>query len=78
MISLNTEVSVSKTVMLIKGESSHWINKNKFVIGKFQWQEEYMAISVSESAAGNVRKYIADQEIHHIREKPFLKSMKSL
>lgn len=68
LISLSADVSVSKTVMLIKGESSHWINKNKFVKGKFEWQQEYMAMSVSESVVDKVRKYIADQEKHHKRK----------
>ena len=68
LISLSADVSVSTTVMLIKGESSHWINKNKFVKGKFEWQQEYMAMSVSESVVDKVRKYIADQEKHHKRK----------
>jgi REP element-mobilizing transposase RayT len=65
LISLNADESVSKTVMLIKGESSHWINKNNFVKGKFQWQDEYIAISVSESMVNKVRDYIMNQEKHH-------------
>ena len=68
LVSLNADVPVSKTVMLIKGESSHWINKNKFTKGKFQWQEEYMAISVSESLVDKVRNYIKNQEAHHKRK----------
>ena len=61
---------VSKLTMLIKGESSHWINKNKLVKGKFQWQDEYIALSVSESIIPKVRDYIKNQEEHH-RKKTF-------
>ncbi len=43
---------------LLKGESSHWINKNQLCRGKFHWQDEYFAVSVSESLLPNVRKYI--------------------
>ena len=67
LISLNAEMPISKSVMLIKGESSHWINKNKLIRGKFQWQEEYIALSVSESIIPKVRDYIKNQEEHHRR-----------
>lgn len=68
LISLNADITVSKTVMLIKGESSHWVNKNSFVKGKFEWQDEYIAISVSESIVDKVRNYINNQETHHKRK----------
>ena len=65
LISLNSEMSICKLAMLIKGESSHWINKNKLVKGKFEWQDEYFAVSVSESVVSKVRDYIKNQEEHH-------------
>lgn len=65
LISLGTEQSVSKVAMLIKGESSYWINKNKFTDTKFEWQDEYYAASLSESSLKNVREYILNQENHH-------------
>lgn len=70
LISLGAEQSISKVVMLIKGESSYWVNKHKLTSGKFEWQDEYMAISVSDSIVGGVKSYIASQEEHH-RMKPF-------
>jgi hypothetical protein len=51
--------------MLIKGESSFWINKGKISKNKFEWQDEYIAISVSCSAIDKVRTYILNQEEHH-------------
>jgi hypothetical protein len=51
--------------MLIKGESSNWVNKNKLLNGKFEWQDEYIAISVSESLVEKVVDYIKNQEEHH-------------
>tara|TARA_R110002020_G_scaffold420022_3_gene629171 strand:+ start:1624 stop:1884 length:261 start_codon:yes stop_codon:yes gene_type:complete len=54
-----------KTVQLIKGESSFWINKNKLTQAKFEWQDEYFAVSVSESQLNKVREYIKNQEDHH-------------
>ena len=51
--------------MLLKGESSYWINKNKIFGGKFEWQDDYFAVSVSESTVNQVRDYIKNQESHH-------------
>ena len=70
LISLDREQTISKTIMLLKGESSHWANKNKLIPGKFEWQDEYIAVSVSESAVQKVRDYIINQEEHH-RNKTF-------
>lgn len=49
----------------IKGNSSGWINKQKFVKGKFKWQEGYGAFSFSHSHIDRVVKYIINQENHH-------------
>ena len=49
LFSLSTNESVSKTLQLIKGESSYWINQQKLLPSKFVWAEEYFAVSVSES-----------------------------
>lgn len=40
-------------------------NKNAITKNKFAWQEEYFAVSVSESMIEQVRNYIKNQEIHH-------------
>jgi hypothetical protein len=34
---------------------------------KFAWQEEYFAVSVSESMIDSVRNYIKNQEKHHLK-----------
>ena len=65
LISLGAKQSVSEVAQLLKGESSFWINKESLVKGKFEWQEKYFAISVSESVLPNVRKYIINQDEHH-------------
>jgi len=67
LISLGASQSISKVAFLIKGESSHWINKNNLAAGKFEWQEEYIAVSVSESQLDKVRTYIKNQQEHHRR-----------
>lgn len=65
LISLNKEQTISKVAQLIKGESSYWINKNHLTKTKFYWQDDYWAVSVSESQFESVRNYIHNQEVHH-------------
>ncbi len=65
LISLKSDQTISKTIQLIKGESSFWINKSRLSKGKFEWADEYYAVSVSESQLSYVRGYIKDQEDHH-------------
>ena len=65
LIDLPTNVSIEDVVQLFKGSSSHWINRNKLLQGKFAWGRGYGAFSVSESNLEAVAKYIADQEEHH-------------
>ena len=52
-------------MQLMKGEPSFWINRNRLCKTKFEWQDEYFAVSVSESVIESVRKYMANQEEHH-------------
>jgi REP element-mobilizing transposase RayT len=70
LISLGTDQTIEKIMQLIKGESSFWINKNSLCKSKFEWQDEYFAVSVSESVVDKVRDYIGRQEEHH-RKKSF-------
>ncbi len=49
LISLGPDQTMSKIMQLIKGESSYWINKHNLCKQKFEWQDEYFALSVSES-----------------------------
>jgi len=65
LISFGSSQTVEKVTQLIKGESSHWINKNELTKEKFSWQDEYFAVSVSESQLEAVRNYIKNQEVHH-------------
>lgn len=62
---LNPNYTVVGLIKNIKGESSHWINSNKFLNNKFAWQTGYGAFSVSESKLKDVEKYIESQKEHH-------------
>lgn len=65
LISLNKEQSLSNIVQLIKGESSFWINKSNLLNQKFAWQDDYWAVSVSESHLNPVINYILNQKEHY-------------
>jgi REP element-mobilizing transposase RayT len=60
-------VSVSEMLKMIKGRSSHWMNRLPDLGYRFDWQEGYAAFSVSESQIAAVRRYIQTQEQHHTR-----------
>jgi putative transposase len=67
LMALNADMSISKAMQLIKGESAFWVNRQKLTSAKFEWADEYFAVSVSESALDNVRAYINKQEEHHTK-----------
>ena len=68
LVSLGVDQTIQKLMQLIKGESSFWINKNGLTLEKFEWQDEYFAVSVSESMLNRVREYIKHQEEHHSKK----------
>lgn len=70
LVSLGAEQTISKIMNLIKGESSFWVNKQNIIKHKFEWQDEYIGLSVSHSAVDKVREYIGRQQEHH-RKKTF-------
>jgi REP element-mobilizing transposase RayT len=75
LITLKPDQKLSDVIRLIKGESSFWVNKNKLIKFKFEWQDEYIAVSVSDSVVNNVRNYIKNQEEHH-KTKTFMEEYK--
>jgi REP element-mobilizing transposase RayT len=65
IVSLGTDQAISKVAQLIKGESSFWVNSQKLIKSKFEWQDDYIALSISKSSLEIVRQYIRNQEEHH-------------
>ena len=62
LIQIPPSLSVSKTILAIKSNSSRWANDQGT---KFAWQQGYAAFSVSSSNVPAVVKYIRNQESHH-------------
>lgn len=66
LVSLGSDQTIEKVAQLIKGEASYWFNNKSCLLSqKLEWQDEYFAVSVSESGINNVRNYINNQENHH-------------
>lgn len=76
VIGMRPTQSISDLLQDIKGSSSKWINDNKLVKGKFQWQEGYAAFSYSKSALPKLIEYVKNQEEHH-RRKNFQMNIKN-
>jgi len=75
LVDLPTSLSIEKLIQLLKGSSSHWVNSNNLITGKFAWGRGYGAFSVSESNVDQVARYIAQQEEHH-RVRSFAEELK--
>ncbi len=65
LIDLPTNQTIEQVIQLLKGSSSHWINQNKLIRGRFAWGRGYGAFSVSHSDVDRVAQYISGQEAHH-------------
>jgi REP element-mobilizing transposase RayT len=75
LIDLPTNLCIEDMMQLFKGSSSHWINEQNLVAGKFSWGRGYGVFSVSESGVPEVCAYIAKQEEHH-RKRDFAEELK--
>ena len=65
LISIKPNIAISDLVRDIKAGSSNFINSQKWVEGKFSWQEGFGGFSYSKSQIDTVIKYILNQEEHH-------------
>ncbi|WP_183414556.1 IS200/IS605 family transposase [Microbacter margulisiae] len=68
LVSMSPKQSPSDLMADVKRSSSLWINENRFVMGKFAWQEGYGAFSYGKSQIHDVANYIERQEQHHKKQ----------
>ncbi len=68
LVGLKPDKAISDLVRDIKANSSGFINQEKWVRGKFRWQEGYGAFSYSHSQLTSVINYIRNQEKHHAKK----------
>ena len=65
LVSMSPVQAPSDLMYHVKRSSSLWINQNRFVMGKFSWQEGYGAFSCSKTQVPSIAEYIVIQEHHH-------------
>jgi REP element-mobilizing transposase RayT len=67
LVSRSSTISEHELASIIAAGSEKFINANKLVDGKFQWQQSASAFSVSKSDVDKICKYILNQPEHHKR-----------
>ena len=67
LIGLRPAMALADLVQEIKADSANFINKNRWVRGRFSWQEGYGAFSYGHSQLDTIIRYIQNQELHHKR-----------
>jgi REP-associated tyrosine transposase len=67
LIGLRPAMALADLVREIKADSSNFINRERFVHGRFSWQEGYGAFSYGHSQFDTIIRYIQNQEKHHSR-----------
>ena len=65
LVRIRPDMSVSEIVRLVKANSSKWANERPDSRGRFGWQEEYAAFTVSSSQLPAIRSYVRQQADHH-------------
>jgi len=60
-------MALADLVQEVKRDSSAFINRKKWIRGKFSWQEGYGAFSYGHSQLNTIIRYIQNQERHHAR-----------
>jgi putative transposase len=67
LIGLRPAMALADLVENIKTDSSKFINRSKWVHGRFNWQEGYGAFSYGHSQLARIIRYIQNQQSHHSR-----------
>ena len=65
LIGLKPNKNISDIIRDIKANSSRFINTQRWIAGKFEWQKGFGAFSCSHSQLDSVINYIQEQENHH-------------
>ncbi|MBS0654781.1 MAG: IS200/IS605 family transposase [Verrucomicrobia bacterium] len=70
LLGIKPSMNLSDLIRQIKTTSSKWVQKTFPEKGKFGWQDGYGAFSVGMSTVQAVKRYIQNQEEHHLKQ-PF-------
>ena len=67
LIGLKPSIALSDVVRDVKNGSTNFINSNRWVPGRFSWQEGFGAFSYGHSQLTGIINYIRNQEQHHAK-----------
>ena len=62
---LNPKQALADLMREVKANSLGWINEQKFLNHRFDWQKGYGAFSYAKSQVPRVCKYVQNQDSHH-------------
>jgi len=65
LIGLKPSMALADLIREIKSDSTNFINQNRWVHGRFSWQEGYGAFSYGQSQLNTIVRYIQNQEKDH-------------
>jgi REP element-mobilizing transposase RayT len=65
LLQLMPAQNLSQVMKSIRTDSAGWINESKFMKSLFEWEDDYLALSVSPSGVKQVFDFIEKQEEHH-------------
>jgi len=68
LVGLKPDMTLSDLMRDVKAGSSKYINENRWVAGRFSWQEGFGAFSYSRSQLGTVIRYIENHQKHHAKK----------
>ncbi len=68
LVGLRPDSSLSDLVRDVKAGSPKFIKEQRWVAGRFSWQEGFGAFSYSRSQLGIVIRYIENQQKHHAKK----------
>ena len=66
LVGIAPDMAVSDLVRDVKAGSSKFISEQRWVAGRFSWQEGFGAFSYSRSQLSTVIRYIENQQKHHM------------
>ena len=68
LVGITPNTAISNLVRDIKANSTKFINRKQWSVGRFEWQEGFGAFSYARSQLDEVINYIRNQEKHHSRK----------
>jgi REP element-mobilizing transposase RayT len=69
LVRMRPTMTPSKLIQVVKANSSKWINENRFLPFRFNWQVGCGIFSVDHHALEKITRYIENQKEHHKKDR---------